>query len=181
MIYRTYVVKTPDTDPFIDICVAATMGTQAKPVASPGLYPPGTVTPPPAGWVSPPGAGNSSGAYYELRGRSLRLEARAGQTGFTPRANLGFQLVVTPYGAQTLPFTMALTNGVQLSASLLAALGGDSGAVIPLAAFPDPSYGPVIRLFTPTSENSRLGNPLCLVHFSVAENKDEDFQTLGHA
>lgn len=181
MILRTYVVKTPDTDPYIDICVAAPMGTQAKPVANPGLYAPGAVTSPPAGWVQPPGVGNSSGAYYELRGRSLRLEARAGQQGFTPRANLGFHLIVTPYGEQTVPPTTNFNNGVQLSASLLAALGGDAGGVIPAATFADPSYGPVIRLFTLVSINSRLGNPLCLVHFGIAENKDEDFQTLGHA
>lgn len=181
MILRTYVVKTPDTDPYIDICVAAPMGTQAKPVANPLVYGANNVTSPPAGWVQAPGLGNSSGAYYEIRGRSLRLEARAGQVGFTPRANLGFHLIVTPYGEQTVPSTTALTNGVQLSASLLAALGGDAGGVIPVATFADPSYGPVIRLFTLTFVNSRLGNPLCLVHFGIAENKDEDFSTLGHA
>jgi hypothetical protein len=193
MIHRTYVVKTPSgsINAFVDVCVQAPMGTRLAPVTDPSVLPPGTpVTLPPTGW-----AGNfGDAAYYEIRGRTLRLERLAGANGFTQRTNLGFALVLTPYGAidHSLDREFSLWNisgGVQLSQSLLAAVG--DGLAIPTTNLADPIYGsaqPVIRVFAPLTVT---GDPLAqsegrsfqiyLVHFLIAENKDEDWSPLGHA
>jgi hypothetical protein len=176
MINRTYIVKTPSTRAtFVDICVRATMGTRLAPVADPATYV--HATPAPSGWAAACG----DAAYYEIRGRTLRLEhlfAEGAVGGFTPRVALGFNLSVVPYGV-TAGVTSAV-SGVQLSQSLLAAVGGDVDTAIAAANLADPAYGPVIRLSIPLVG---YGNPqvaaLYVVSFSVAERKDDDYDNLG--
>jgi hypothetical protein len=198
MINRTYVVKTPSSsrDAFIDICVRATMGTRLAPVAHPGLFPPGaSITPPPADWAVACG----DGAYYEIRGRTLCFEHLSGEGavgGFTQRTNLGFILSVTPYGAPnlgagiaTLTTTLganvisAIAHGTVLSASLLAAVGGDTAGAIPNTVLADPVYGvaqPVIRIFKPAEINTEgQVSQLYIVNLSIAERKDEDYDNTG--
>lgn len=185
MIHRTYIVKLSSEDirGFLGLdIVVAVPGTRLLPVADPGSYGAGNVTAPPAGWVA---ANGPDAAYYEIRGRALRLEQVAGQAGFTPRLNLGFHLSVTALndaagnagqfgGVNQVPY-------VTLSESLAPPPGANAaiwGAYVnPL---PDPAYGPVIRLWNAISLHSEA-SPIYLVDFRIAENKDEDFNTLGHA
>ena len=184
MIHRTYVVNFPGAQRaqpvFVDICVRATMGTRPLPVADPATYGAGNVTPPPAGWVAVCGGA----AYYELRGRTIsfeRLFAAGAAGGFTERARLGFHLSLTPYGDWT-AFVAYSPPCVQLSQSLLAALGGDVGTAIPATNLADPVYGiaqPVIRVFVPRNGAAAHAVGPMLVNFSIAERKDEDFSPAG--
>jgi hypothetical protein len=185
MINRTFIVKTPiEPATYVDICVQATMGTRTAPVANPALFPPGSsITPPPVGWAAACG----DGAYYEVRGRPLRCEHLAGvgvAGGFTQRANLGFILSLVPYGNPTILANWAVADGVQLSASLLATVGGDNGGAgaIATTVLADPVYGvaqPVIRVFSPVFGGEGAANKLYVVSFSVAERKDDDYSNLG--
>jgi hypothetical protein len=43
----------------------------------------------------------------------------------------------------------------------------------------DPAYGPVIRVFSPAEWGVEHVNNLFIVHFSIAERKDEDFSNIG--
>jgi len=177
MINRTYFVSLPTTQrtipAFVDICVHAPMGTRTLPVANPVTYGAGNVTTPPVGWTAACG----DAGYYELRGRTLPFEhlfAAGAAGGFTQRLNLGFVLSVSLYGNWQLP-----TPTVQLSQSLLAAVGGDTGGVIPATNLADPVYGvaqPVIRVYSPTNALQGL---LTVINFSIAERKDEDFSGVG--
>jgi len=177
MINRTYFVSLPTTQrtipAFVDLCVRATMGTRLQPVANPVTYGAGNVTAPPTGWAAVCG----DAAYYELRGRPLPFEhlfAAGAAGGFTQRLNLGFGLSVNLYGNWQLP-----TPTVQLSQSLLAAVGGDTGGAMPATNLADPVYGvaqPVIRVFSPTNALQGL---LTVINFSIAERKDEDFDQVG--
>lgn len=188
MIHRTYFVNIPTAQrsarATIDICVRATMGTRLLPVADPALYGAGNVTVPPAGWETACGGA----AYYELRGRTLRVEqlATAGQAaGYVQRANLGFALSVTPYGGSWLAGAgdRILPCSAQLSASLLEHVGGDVGGAIPATDLADPVYGgiaqPVIRIFAPWDEGGVQVTGLLVVNFDIAERKDEDYDNIG--
>jgi hypothetical protein len=184
MINRTYVVKAPYAarDSFVDICVQATMGTRLVPVADPTLFPPGaSITPPPTGWAAACG----DAAYYEIRGRTLRFDHLAGEGavgGFTERTHLGFILSVTPYGDPIATANWAISDGAQLSASLLAAVGGDTAGAIAAANLADPVYGvaqPVIRIYKPVFAGEGTRAKLYIVNFSVMERKDEDYANIG--
>ena len=183
MINRTYIVYPPTDREYIDICVRANTGTRLAPVADPLTFP--GATPPPTGWVAACG----TGAYYEIRGRTIPFQALAAvgaAGGFTQRTNLGFILSMTPYGQQILAGQgpiVAIQNGVLLSASLLAAVGGDTGGAIPSIILADPTYGvaqPVIRVFSPYEINTEGNLHNCYVlNFSILERKDEDFSPVG--
>lgn len=185
MIHRTYVVRLPPANRDMaylpcDI-VLAVPGSYAAPVADAATYVGATVTAPPAGWVAACGAA----AYYELRGRALRLEQVVGQAGFTPRTRLGFHLSILtlqePAGGarqftnyDQVPFA-SLSASLSLPPGSSAAIWGSYANV-----FTDPSYGPVIRIWNQAELHSEA-DPIYLVNFQIAENKDEDFETLGHA
>lgn len=178
MINRTYVVKTPSTgrssSGYVDICVQSNVGSRSLPVADPINYGAGNVTAPPSGWVAVCG----DAAYYEIRGRELRLEhlAAAGVAGgFTPRTNLGFRLAITPYGTTAV---QTITASATLSTSLLTQVGGDTGNVIASITLADPSYGPVIRIYAPQNGGGLLTRTL-LVHFDIMERKDDDYCNVG--
>ncbi len=115
-----------------------------------------------------------NGAYYEWRGRPIRLETLAadGATGgFVPRTRLGlkFSIVeITSGTAGALP-------GVQLSASLASLASTDAGPTINIPAFADPSGEPVIRLRN--SADSAEG--FFMVSVEISEAKDEDRSPQG--
>jgi hypothetical protein len=188
MINRTYVVNLPSAQraqgQIVDICVQATMGTRALPVADPATYGAGNVTAPPAGWVAACGGT----AYYEVRGRTLRFEHLFGAGaagGFVSRTNLGFHLSVQPYGSWGAGNSFEHLAGVQMSQSLIAAVGGDVGGAIPPPNpnCPDPVYGvaqPVIRIYVPfTEQGAAMAVGILLVNFSIFERKDDDFSNIG--
>lgn len=123
MLTRTYIVKMPSEVPTaaLDILVQSAPGSQDDP-ALPG-----------------------DGAYYEWRGRPLRLETlvSAGAAGgFVPRLRLGLLVTITPIVAAV----AADVPGVQLSASLASLASTDSGPSIAVPAFADPAGEPAIRL-----------------------------------
>ena len=203
MIHRTYVVYLPSTGPYFQVAakesasepllrlqnppsgaaldiVMQVPGSRAAPVFDPAVYvgvTPNTV--PPAGWN---GLG-TTGWYYEVRSRALRTERLSGTTGFTPRTNLGFHLSITALQEPTgIASNGNLLPMLELSESL-APTPLANASLLPVAyatALPDPSYGPVIRVYNAVSFYQR-NDILYLVNFSIAENKDEDFNTLGHA
>lgn len=183
MINRTYVMSVPGaqrTQPnFVDICVQATMGTRLLPVADPVTFGAANVTTPPPGWVVACGAA----AYYEVRGRTLRLEHLFGEgiaAGFTQRANLGFKLTVTPYGSHLT--ATGPVGGAILSQSLLAHAGGDGGTAIQTTDLADPVYGiaqPVIRVYVPKTQGTATDTGLFLVSLDIAERKDDDYDNIG--
>jgi hypothetical protein len=189
MINRTYVVKLPSNQRqanYVDICVQATMGTRLAPVADPTTYP-GATPPPGAGpgtnWIA--ACGNA--AYYEVRGRTLRLDHLRGEgaaAGFVQRTNLGFHLSVAPYGDWSNMWFFALLAGAQLSQSLLEYVGGDTcgAGAIPATNLADPGYDtpqPVIRIYSLNEFSSLENGGLVLVNFDVMERKDEDFCHIG--
>lgn len=130
MITRTYIVKMPTSSPTtpLDILVMNSPGTQAVPIVA-----------------------GTDGAYYEWRGRPLRIPVLSGgapptaaqiAAGFVPRLRLGFIVVVTPISAAIatdLP-------GVQLSSSLASLASTDAGPTLNIPAFADPGGNPSIRL-----------------------------------
>jgi hypothetical protein len=138
MINRTYVVKAPDSASYVDIVVDGYAGAPDAPVANPASYPGATLTPPPVGW--PVG----TAAYYELLGRALPVQL-AGTPGFVPRLNLGFAAslaTLTSAGGNLL--AVAPPASLAFSESLADTFG--DGTVIVGLPFPDPAYGPVIRV-----------------------------------
>jgi hypothetical protein len=183
MISRTYFAKLSSDQramSYLDICVQWTMGTRLAPVADPATF--AGVTAPPAGWV----AANGNGAYYEVRGRTLRHEHLFGEgaaAGFTERGHLGFRLSVVPYGNWQAQVTSnANLGGVHLSQSLLAAVGGDTTPAIAANNLADPVYGtaqPVIRIYAPLNIAEIMPTGLLLVCLDIAERKDEDFSNIG--
>lgn len=160
---------------YLDIIVSLP-GSRAAPVLNSNVWP-GVVgyTQAPTDWCT----ACDPGWYYEIRSRSLRLENLAGANGFVPRTNLGYHLSICQlqdplfqvYNYNQLP-TLELSATLALPPVADPILDPDYAEV-----FPDPSYGPVIRLWNPLSPQA--GNPLYLVNFMLQENKDEDFTTLG--
>lgn len=124
MLSRQYVVQMPDESPStaLDILVQSAPGSQDEPV---------TV---------------ADAAYYEWRGRPLRLEVLAADGvagGFVPRLRLGFLVTVTQYG----PGPGTGLPEVQLSESLAGDLSStDAGPSITIPLFTDPNGEPAIRL-----------------------------------
>ena len=197
MIHRTYVAYLPaprlpqlSAEPLLGVqlnppgvaldIVVGVPGSRQAPVFDPAVYvgvTPNTV--PPTGWNGL----TTAGWYYEVRSRALRIERLSGATGFTPRTNLGFHLSV---------MTLQEPSGVANNSNLLPALGlsaslappaSANAALLPVAyavSLPDPSYGPVIRMYNTVTLHPGT-DVLYLVNFSIAENKDEDFNALGHA
>jgi len=191
MIHRTYIVglspgiavQQGTAYPNLDIAVKVP-GSRAAPVLDPIAWPAvSPYTPPPTGWAG--GAViNGSGWYYEIRGRALRIEALAGAAAFTPRTNLGFHLSIC---------ALQDVNDVATNGNLLPTLSLSASLALPpvantnlnatyAVAFPDPSYGAVIRVHNVADLHlAEAVDPIYLVNFMLAENKDEDFSTLGHA
>jgi hypothetical protein len=191
MIHRTYIAAlAPDQGgqiPFPNLDIAVLVpGTRLAPVADASLFPPGTaITPPPSGWV----AANSGGAYFELRGRAIPFEKFAGVSGFTPRTNLAYHLSICalqePGGtAMQIAPGLYVPPPLSLSASLAAPPSGNAAVFGTFAdPFPDPGYGPVIRVWNSMflhSGDPENPDPLYLINFMIAENKDEDFSVVGH-
>jgi hypothetical protein len=166
--------------PPLDIVVAVP-GLPSAPVADATLYPPGSViTTPPAGWA----AANLNGAYYEIRGRSLRLEQVVGQTGFAPRTRLGFHLSIAPWADGVVESVGADYGGLIPSIILsnsLSQVGINSLTLGSGAALVDPAYGPVIRINNDVllHPGDRI-TPLWIVNLQIQETKDEDFTGSGH-
>lgn len=155
MISRLYVVLMPLETPgtALNILVESAPGTKDAPIVAGG-----------------------DGAYYEWRGRPVRVPVHSGgapptaaaiAAGFTPRLRLGFQVTVTPYGAAIatdLP-------SVQLSESLAGDLSStDVGPTISIAALADPAGEPVIRLVG----GAGTAGLFYLVSLTCPEGKDED-------
>ncbi len=148
MITRTYVVQMPGSETPtapVDILVQSAPGTTNAPVISGG-----------------------TGAYYEVRGRPLRIPVLAAQgqgAGFVPRLTLGLAVSLVPLSTAAngpdLP-------GVQLSASLASLASLDGTIAIP--AFADPGGQPAIRL---TGSANTEGH-FYLLTLQVPEGKDED-------
>jgi hypothetical protein len=124
MLSRLYVVQMPEEVPTtpLDILVESAPGSKDAP-ALPG-----------------------DGAYYEWRGRPLRLETLAADGvsgGFVPRLRLGFAVTITPYRQGV----VTGVPGTQLSASLVGDVSTtDGGPSINVPALPDPNGEPAIRL-----------------------------------
>ena len=186
MIHRTYICRLAPLLyglPDLDIAVL-TPGSRAAPVLNPILFPTVTAfTTPPTGWS----AANGANWYYEVRGRPLRFEQFAGAAGFTPRTNLGWHLsIVALQDSNGDGDNGNLLPPLTLSASLAPA-PAVSVDLAPGAAYhvalPDPGYGPVIRVwnsseFVPGERGEWM---LYQVDFRIAEIKDEDFCSSGHA
>ena len=153
MISRTYVVLMPAssaTTP-LDILVQNSPGTQAVPIVAGG-----------------------DGAYYELRGRALRipvLAAAGAAGGFVPRLRLGFSVAVVRINSAI----VTDLPGVKLSASLISLASTDSGPTIAVPAFPDPNGLPAIRL----TGGAGTSGGFFLVSLRLNEAKDEDREGTG--
>lgn len=150
MISRQYIVKMPNevsTNP-IDILVQNNPGSQAAPVVAGG-----------------------DGAYYEWRGRPLRIPNPSGSAGYVQRFRLGFLVSVTQY----LNAVGTGLPGVQLSASLAKLSSTDAGPTISVPAFADPAGGPSIRLIG----GAATAGGVYMVMIQVAEPKDEDRNPTG--
>jgi len=177
MINRTYICKLDSSIATLDIMVRDLAGTQALPVASAAAYGAANVTAAPADWI----ALCLTGAYYEVRGRTLRLEqlaAAGAAAGFVPRTRLGWDISVYPIVHAALNGNSGLLPTIGLSASLAAEFG-DAAVITEPTVFPDPTYGPVIRLIT-TDDLIEQDRPrICVVHLSLPERKDEDFSNIG--
>lgn len=166
MIQRTYhCLLSNDLDaPYydLDILVCGPVGTKALPVKATG----GTT--PPAGWAAACG----SGAFYEFRSRTLRVEPRSGAAGFSPRFNLGWNCSIYPYGNSDSGNGALDTNKVpvivfsqSLTGSLLSTAMGSG-----MSLLPDPSYGPVIRL----GNGADLAGGQFIVHLNIFDAREED-------
>ena len=189
MIHRTYICRLrPFIDGFPNLDIMMNVpGSRAAPVLNPTHYPAGTpYTAASAAWA----AKNGANWYYEVRGRALRIEKLAGTAGFTPRTNLGHHLSIialqdlaaTGDNGNLLPnvtLSESLAPAPAISANLVPDVPGSTYA-LPL---PDPAYGPVIRIWnTPKLSPEQDKNwMLYQVDLQIAENKDDDFTTLGRA
>lgn len=145
MIKRLYVVKMPTSVPTtaLDILVTNNPGTQSVPVVAGG-----------------------DGAYYEWRGRPLRVPNPSGTTGFVPRFRLGFAVSIAGYGAAD----VTDLPGFQLSASLASVSSTDAGPTISVPTFADPSGKPALRLVG----GGNTAGQVYLVTLLVMEPKDDD-------
>jgi hypothetical protein len=191
-IHRTYIGQTSGTGGFtgfLDIIVggisplildpAATpgevvssVGTPARPVAgSPGA--PRVV--PPGGWV-----GLADGWYYEWRGRPIFFEKRSTDppgagiaAGFVPRLRLGWKAVV--YGISQEPAGPDSPTAATFSVFPSRTLAGDI-SVYPTGTipFPDPLYGPVLRISSRDAPTNNLIGRLFICHLDIFEQRDED-------
>lgn len=150
MISRQYVVKMPNEVPTnpIDILVQNNPGTQAAPVVAGG-----------------------DGAYYEWRGRPLRVPNPSSSASYVQRFRLGFSATLTPIS------TSIVTDlpGVQFSASLAKLSSTDSGPTISVPTFADPAGGPAIRLTGDTG----TGGKVFVLSLTLPEAKDEDRNPTG--
>ena len=185
MLSRTYIVKIAGTALQVpiapcDIMVEGVVGTQALPVGNSAFYGAANVTAAPADWIAACG----SNAYYEIRGRTLRIEKRAAVLaagGFVPRFNLGWKLSVHPLIAVGPDACNLLLPIVSLSASLIGTPG--NAVVMPEpSTFDDPAYGPCIRINANTSPGAfgvDTTPRIYAVHLNVFERKDEDFCNVG--
>lgn len=159
MINRTFICRLPNAGGVnLDIAVQNAPGSRSAPVGSGGSA-----------------ASAVNGAYYELRGRSMRfpqpaLVGGAPNPAFVPRANLGWSLSCYVWGELT-----AEVPGIILSSSIVNTLASteSGGPIINPPSLPDPSYGPTIRVLN----NANTINRIAIVHFSIFENKDEDRDT----
>lgn len=183
MLHRTYIVQIAGVREQgsvvpCDIMVEDLVGSQLLPVASAAFYGAPNVTPAPVAWVNACG----DNAYYEIRGRKLRLEHRTAAgaaAGFVPRFNLGWRLSVYPLASAHGDAANLLLPIVSLSASLINT-PGDANVITEPAAFPDPTYGPCIRVNANSSAIGVSTAPrLYAVHLGVNERKDEDFCHIG--
>jgi hypothetical protein len=170
MIHREYVVQFINVGssyfPPCDIMVEVP-GLQSKPVASASAYGAGNVTPASTDWATACGAN----AYYELRGRPLRVPVKSGAVGFTPRFQLGYHISTVPIHRTGEDAAIITFPRVALSASL-AATPGDANVIQNVPALADPTYGPIIRLSVPSGDSSAA--KLYLVSLDVFEDTDED-------
>lgn len=137
--------------PALDILVQNDPGTQADPVLVAG-----------------------GGAYYETRGRPVRIPVLAAQgqsAGFVPRTRLGISLsIVSISSASSIP-----VPGTQLSASLASLSSTDAGPTISVPTFADPSGQPAIRLQADADNEGEI----FLVSLEIMEAKDEDRDPTG--
>lgn len=162
MIHRTYFVQMPSDAgnmPNLDILLRGPVGSESAPVR---LTPAGG-TAPPAGWGVFTNA-NSDGQFFEWRSRPIRFETEAGDTGFVPRARLGWSVVASPTdendaGCLSTPIYI-------LSQSLVGTLASPWDAV----QIADPTYGPVLRLLNTPD----LQGGIFVVNLILPEAKDED-------
>lgn len=159
MISRTYVVKMPTSSPAtpVDILVQNAPGSQSAPVVA-----------------------ATDGAYYEWRGRPLRIPVLSGGSppstaaiaaGFVPRFRLGFTVSIVRIAAAI----VTDLPGAQLSSSLAALSSTDSGPTISVTSFPDPAGGPAIRLIGGTG----TAGGVFQVTLECPEAKDEDREGTG--
>lgn len=151
MISRQYVVKMPNevATNTVDILVQNNPGSQSAPVVAGG-----------------------DGAYYEWRGRPLRIpNPSTTAASYVQRFRLGFIVAITPIS------TAIVTDlpGVQFSASLAKLSSTDAGPTISVPAFADPAGGPAIRL---TGDTGTAGK-VFVVSVSLPEPKDEDRNPTG--
>ena len=167
-------------------------GSYAAPVANPAVFPGLAITVPPADWITTcgtPAPALDTSVYYEIRGRSVPMGPVSGQTGFVPRMRLGGYLsIVALQNANGSAFqanTIAQIPYASVSASLAPPVGPNGLIWNDFSiAFPDPSYGPVLRIWNQASLHGAFErsdfSPLYLVSVGLAETKDEDFETSGH-
>src|SRR5512137_2108421 len=185
MLSRTYIVKIAGEAQQVtiapcDIMVEGVVGTQALPVGSAAFYGAPNVTAAPTTWV----AVCHSNAYYEIRGRTLRIEKRAAvgaAGGFIPRFNLGWKLAVHPIAAAGTDACNLLLPIVSLSASLIGT-PGNAAVMNEPTAFADPAYGPCIRIDANTSPAALGANTtprIYAVYLDVFERRDESFSNIG--
>jgi hypothetical protein len=173
--HRTFLAKMPTvagTMPYLDILIEGPVGTAALPVkvAAGG-------TTPPSGWqggadfVNAPG-GVGDGQFYELRGRTKRIEQPFGATNndissFVPLTRLGWE--VSLVCSDNTDDGCAPPCCVLYSASLIGRPASPfdvMGIAIPNV---DPSYGPVLRLLNTPDVQGRVFT-LC---WSVNDANDE--------
>lgn len=124
------------------------------------------------GTKTAPVVAGGDGAYYELRGRPLRVPNPVGSAGPVPRLRLGFSLSIV----QVLAAVSGTFPGAQLSASL-AALA--AGSTIPVPTFTDPAGGPAIRLVGGTIGEASTAGQIYIVSLLISEPKDEDRDPTG--
>lgn len=171
-IHRTYVVRMPTNAglmPYLDIPVE-TPELAGVPGALPPV-PPATAarpmkiavggTTPPAGWQVF-GPVNGDGELFEWRGRTLRCESRFGAANFVPRFRLGWKTAI-----------YCVENDCEANPSAAYSYTLVNGPLpVPFTAlsFPDPTYGPTLRL----SNTLDTQGALVLVHLDVFDAADED-------
>lgn len=152
MINRTYVVKMPTGAPTgnLDILVQSSPGSLTAPVTA-----------------------SVDGAYYEVRGRSLRFESTTGSVNannvanFVPRGRLGIAVSITPLGNAAASADIPV---VQLSTSLFTFNATATTGFTTLTQPAESATGPFIRLIGAASNATKF----FLVTLLIAEDRDED-------